>query len=196
MNDFSQEYLINQYLIESTKKYLQKLRKKKMSDNYIMLNGKRVDLTEEQLEKLGLKVEKDCFNKKKEQQYYVINCKGFVQTEVDANGAGDNLLYKVANYCTDKSIMEQRALHETLSRLLWRFSMQNDGDKINWNTGSRKYIVTYNIKTGKFMVDYYSTAAGCVLKNLTPYFLTPEIAHRAIDEIVLPFIKEHPEFVW
>ena len=33
-----------------------------MNENYIMLNGKRVDLTEEQLEKLGLKVEKkDCF---------------------------------------------------------------------------------------------------------------------------------------
>lgn len=165
-----------------------------MNENYIMLNGKRIDLTEEQLEKLGIKVEnKDFFNKKEGQSCYFVNGKGFVQYFVDENGADDNLLYKVGNYCTDKSIMQQRALHETLDRMLWRFSMQNDEDEINWSDDDEsKYIVLYEHGQNIFRVDAWSTFhyQGAV------YFHSEKAAQRAIDEIILPFMKEHPEFVW
>lgn len=162
-----------------------------MSENYIMLNGKRVDLTEEQLEKLGIKVEEDCF--KKANEYYFIGNTGEVLCEKDARHWADVDRYKIANYCTDKSLMQQRALHETLDRLLWRFSMQNDGDKIDWSDyNTTKYRIYFDNKCKKFCIDsnqYYITTE-CT------YFRTREIAKRAIDEIILPFIEEHPEFVW
>ena len=193
-----QEYLIHQYTIESIKKEIQKLRENKMIENYIMLNGKRVDLTEEQLEKLGLKVEKkDCFERKYNQMYYFTGDYGTVKAECDSKASEiDSLRHSVANYCTDKALIEQRALHETLSRLLWRFSMQNDGDRIDWDNGSCKYFITYDYRHKEFKVDYYQSQFGCTLKNANEYFYSAAITKRAIDEIVLPFIKEHPEFVW
>lgn len=164
-----------------------------MNENYIMLNGKRVDLTDEQLEKLGLKVEKDCFRRlKNNQKYYCIRAIGKVESFLDNEDEIDDEYYKVANYCTDKSLMEQRALHETLSRLLWRFSMQNDGDKIDWHNANQcKYQIYYNHNEGKYFVSN-----NCWQQYNGQYYRTEEIAKRAIDEIILPFMKEHPDFVW
>lgn len=166
-----------------------------MNENYIMLNGKRVDLTEEQIEKLGLKHVNDPFYKRNEtHEYYYINNQGTVSIDLSNSSiTTDNMRYKVANYCTDKSIMQQRALHETLDRLLWRFSMQNDGDKLDWSSQSKcKYVVFYEYQDKIFKIDYFHSRQyqGMV------YFCSANIAQRAIDEIILPFMKEHPEFVW
>lgn len=170
-----------------------------MNENYIMLNGKRVDLTDEQIEKLGLKVEKvemkDPFTKVNDGcHYYAINVKGELSNiqQINNDELSDEA-YKVANYCTDRSLLQQRAYHETLSRLLWRFSMQNDGDKIDWdNEFQRKYFIYYDIKYDKT----FNIGEICYSHSQDIFFHTKEIAQRAIDEIVLPFMKEHPDFVW
>lgn len=165
-----------------------------MGENYIMLNGKRVDLTDEQLEKLGLNnYIDDCFELVKNKTYYSINGLGEV---VSMKGSISNIekqLYSVANYCTDKKILKQRALHEILDRLLWRFSMQNDGDKIDWSDyNTTKYRIYFDNENKGFSIDSNQSyiMTGCT------YFNTIEIAQRAIDEIILPFIKKHPDFVW
>jgi len=173
-----------------------------MNENYIMLNGKRVDLTEEQLEKLGIKVEveveKDCFKRVNATKcYYFTNAIGDLSSMPDYGTLLDDQLYKVANYCTDKSLMQQRTLHETLDRLLWRFSMQNDGDKIDWSNQSiKKYFIAYDYRTKKFEPDYIYSSYGSSIKYYVEYFYSAEVTQRAIYEIVLPFMKEHPEFVW
>lgn len=165
-----------------------------MSENYIMLNGKRIDLTDEQIEKLGLKVEQDCFERNEEEKFYAIGCGGTVvdSSQIFRNDEFCGKLHKVANYCTDKKLMEQRAVHETLSRLLWRFSMQNNGDKIDWgNIEQHKYKIYYDHNKGKYLV-----AINCRQQYSEQYYHTKEIAKRAIDEIILPFMKKHPDFVW
>ena len=165
-----------------------------MSENYIMLNGKRVDLTDEQLEKLGLKIEKkDYFKRAKFLEHYcAMDMSGRVVYVREDNAETDKSRHKIANYCTDKSLMEQRALHETLSRLLWRFSMQNDGDKIDWDDDEQwKYYIYYDHKDNTYNASYC-----CMEKHSTCYFYSQAIAKKAIDEIILPFMKEHPEFIW
>lgn len=160
-----------------------------------MLNGKRVDLTDGQLEKLGIKVDKDCFDRcDVKEKYFFIDTFGTVSYDYNDSPVGtDRTRHKVANYCTDKSIMQQRALHEILSRLLWRFSMQNGGDKIDWsNNNTDKYRIVFIHGEKSFLIEgncYYQTIEST-------YFNTREIADRAINEIILPFIKEHPEYVW
>lgn len=166
-----------------------------MNENYIMLNGKRVDLTDEQLEKLGLKVNKDCFNRSSvKEEYFFIDTFGKVSYDYNDSPVGtDRVRHKVANYCTNKSIMKQRALHETLDRLLWRFSVQNGGDKIDWsNHNTDKCCLYFSHKEKTIVIENnnYLQNIGCT------YFNTREVAERAINEIVIPFIKEHPEFVW
>ena len=102
-------------------------------------------------------------------------------------------LFDTANYCTDKDIIMQRAMHEKLNRLLWRFSMENDGDKIDWKDfkKSKWFIFLDKLRDELLVSDYtYTNLYGVI------FFYTKTIAEKALDEIVKPFIKEHPDFVW
>lgn len=161
--------------------------------NYIVINGKKAELTEEQLEKLGIEVKGDPFERiEDKKKYYFIAGDGEVTSANDYKNVHDRCFYNAGNYCRDRKIMEQRALHETLNRLLWRFSMQNGGDKMNWlYTDYNKFFVTFRPKNNTFEVEcsFYD-------KCLCPYFVSEEVAIQAIDEIIKPFMEEHPEFVW
>lgn len=165
-----------------------------MAENYIVINGKRAELTEEQLKQLGIEVLKaNPFERVKCGPFYSINSNGSVDQKYDANWNTDTALFNVANYCTDKAIMEQRALHETLNRLLWRYSMEHEGDKIDWNNAdARRFVINYVHDDKQFVVDcwYIYQQLGAV------YFHTKEAAEAAIKEIAEPFMKAHPEFKW
>ena len=158
-------------------------------ENYICINGKKAELTEEQLKALGIEIRKKNPFKRvsnKTPFYYITN-KGMVEYGVELRDFHCNHLYDVANYCIDKALMEQRALHETLNRLLWRYSMEHDGDKI-------KYLSeVYEIKrAGDEFIAIYT--AHTMLGRIA--FYNREIAENAIKEIVEPFMKKHPDFVW
>lgn len=164
-------------------------------ENYIMLNGKRVDLTDEQIKKLGFEIKKDdYFNRRnKNEGYYYMDSIANVTYMPDIYKNIDDKRYNTANYCANRELLEQRALHETLSRLLWRFSMQNDGDKIDWdNLEASKYYVYYDCFNKVFHMYNDNTCR----RIGTVYFYSRSIAAKAINEIILPFMKEHPEFVW
>lgn len=152
-------------------------------ENYICINGKKAELTEEQMKALGIELTKDNpFNRAEMRKvYYYISPVGDMTFAYETEAPFDKYCFDVANYCTDKAIMKQRVMWETLSRLLWRFSEQNGGsgvfgiaDKGNGNFCS--------------MIENY--------KYLDPTFKTADIANRAITEIVKPFMAEHPDFVW
>ena len=163
-------------------------------ENYIVINGKKAELTKEQLIALDIEVEKeDPFEMKNADYYYFIGGAGNIIYDYPSNIPLTKLRYNVGNYCTDKVLMEQRALHETLNRLLWRYSMQHDGDEINWfDAEQSKYYIYYNALEKKYKVanNQYCVSEGKV------YFISIKVAEDAIEEIVKPFIKQHPEFEW
>lgn len=163
--------------------------------DFIQINGKKIPLTDEQVEQIknaGI-VKDNPFEREKESSYFYINNLGVLGTTIETQDRGDNERYLVANYCTDRKLMEQRALHETLNRLLWRFSMTHGGDEVDWSdTDSYRYIIFYNHCVKSFGVDGHQGwqyASGC-------YFLDRQTAEQAIKAIVMPFMEEHPEFVW
>ena len=160
-------------------------------DNYIVINGKKAELTNEQLEKLGIEIKDDPFIKRNEVFYYV-SSSGQVHGQTEGYGTGSDSLFNAANYCRDRKIMEHRALHETLNRILWRFSMQNGGDELDWrNEFQNKWVINFNYRDNSFFIENKPQ-----LKSFNPCFISQEIVERAINEIVKPFMKEHPEFVW
>lgn len=172
-----------------------------MSENYIVINGKRAELTEEQLENLGINtgVIKNPFARRvnkgygTEEKYCYIASNGTVHSYSDKGGTGSTKRYEVANYCNDENMMKQRALHETLNRLLWRYSMEHDGDNIDWpSTCYDKYYIFYNYRLKCFDID---TDAAYRSLN-TVYFSKECYAEKAITEIIEPFIKNNPDFVW
>lgn len=165
-------------------------------DNYICINGKKAELTEEQMKALGIELPKPSpFERVMNHantfyDYYFIGSDGSVCKTYDGgycNGNGtDDLRYRTANYCTDKEIIEQRALYETLTRLLWRYSMEHDGHKIKANN-----CWTIMHSDGVYEAkNVWGHSIGRV------HFYTKEIAEAAIKEIIEPFMKAHPEFKW
>ena len=160
-------------------------------ENYICINGKKAELTEEQLKALGIELPKvNPFERAKiNTKYWVIHPTGMVNWHYEVEDCYDNDSFKVGNYCTDKAIMEQRALHETLNRLLWRYSMEHDGDKINLNNHSVFRYGVKKISSGAWNTFYTNAKLFGV-----PLFATETIAENAIKEIIEPFLAAHPDF--
>lgn len=159
--------------------------------NYICINGNKTELTKEQLKQLGIELPKtNPFERvEKGEKYYCIEALGNVCAYTEDYYGIDTQAYDVANYCTDNAILEQRALHETLNRLLWRYSMEHDGDKINLNNSTVfKYGVKHTLQRNWTTFSTNAKLFG------VPLFATEMIALDAIEEIIKPFIAEHPNF--
>lgn len=163
--------------------------------NYICINGQKAELTEEQLKALGIELPKaNPFERvNKCTPYYLITGEGKVSEQFDIRSEYDNGAFDSANYCTDKALMKQRALHETLNRLLWRYSMEHDGDKVDWyrcSSSKLNYRIYYNHYNNRFEIE----TNNCHEALGTVYFYTKEIALNAIKEIIKPFMAAHPDF--
>ena len=168
-----------------------------MDDNYLMLDGKKYELSPELANALLSCVEpepekKSPFEREKDEIFFYIGHNGFVRQTFDKAYIEDNDKYAVANYCTDKALMEQRAMHETLNRLLWRYSEEHGGDSEKWDGRGHYYICFAKMCRKEFEV--YSNDNFCIQGVV--YFRDAETAVSAIEEIVKPFLSAHPDFVW
>lgn len=159
--------------------------------NKIILDGKEYELSAELVEKIKAEVaaqekaENPFERKTDDEGYFYVNERGEVKPSIDRYFSMDNGCFQVANYCRDKGLMEQRALHETLNRLLWRYSETNGGGE------KRGGHFIYLTVRGDMYVGH-CTYAGCG----DVYFRKKEVAEAAIEEVVKPFMEAHPEFVW
>ena len=169
-------------------------------ENYIMLDGQKFELDNALVGKLRatissqkLENEKKMspFNRQKKNLfYYFIDTDGTVCEDTDGHYELDDELYKAANYCTDKNLMHQRALYETLNRLLWRFSMENGESENSWNSINDHYEIYWSCSNEGFDI-----CRNCHAKSLNAvYFPSKELAMKAIDEIIKPFMEKHLDF--
>ena len=163
------------------------------NENYIMLNGKKIPLTDEQIKLFQAdEPKKSPFDRADlNDKFYFVESDFNCLRTIENNTELDNYLFECGNYCTDKNIMKQHALHLQLNNLLWRYSMTHGGDKISWDDYSEtKFYIYYDAATDEFVCDYYVTLKyfGAVP------FDSKETARAAIEEIVKPFIVEHPDF--
>lgn len=166
-------------------------------DNYICIDGVKVLLNDSQISELRATLEKREADKNspfKRQKYgdgyYYITNNGEVNIFTDFALGCDSIHYDIANYCTDKELLKQRALEEILARRLWRYSMEHDGDKIDWSDDQCKYAIYYDAENGLF---YTTNNVTCQTTNTT-YFIDNKTAVSAIKEVVEPFMKEYPGF--
>lgn len=159
-------------------------------NNYIMINGVKLELTQEQVAALTAEpVKDDPFERRPNKKYFYIEFDGRVNRCTDEDSSDDDC-YAAANYCRDEEKMEQRALHETLDRLLWRYSEQHGGDP-EWDRKICHWYVYLDTRkrTWAAVFNYESKHSG-------NYFCSEEVAEAAIREVVEPFCEAHPEFVW
>lgn len=183
-----------------------------MNENYIVINGKKIELTEEQLKQLGIEPEKkrkNPFKRVKGKEYYCIDDEEICMYR-DYGNSNDKSSYKQANYFNDEAFAKQVALHQLLHRKLLKFAYDNECEDtaewncmlnptydstcentVEWSKRKQHYSVRYSYEDSAFIVfcqyDY---------KDQAVYFSSKEAAKRAINEVVEPFMKEHPDFVW
>lgn len=158
--------------------------------NELILDGKKYELSPELVEKIKAEVEEQekkisSFTRNSEKEYFYICYDGTVYATMDGKLNIDNKMFSVGNYCRNKELMEQRALHETLNRLLWRYSETHGGGEKRGG-----YFIYYS--NMEDMRVGHCTYAGCG----DVYFCKKEVAEAAIEEVVMPFLAVHPEFVW
>ena len=151
-------------------------------ENYLVLNGQKIELTPEQYQEVCNAVtskKKTPFDRKeKDETYYFIDNDGIVDSVKDRGWVADDFRYENANYCSNKDLMMKRANYEALERVLWRFSEENDG--------GGAYFIRYDKKIGDWVITV--TAANLLL--LGPTFCSKNIALRAI-EVAKKWLREN-----
>ena len=164
-----------------------------MSENYIVINGKKAELTNEQMELLGIKVRKNPFERvSKNESYYNISNKTNVMRYTEKDDDTDQGLYNTVNYFNDFQFANQVALHQLLYRKLLKFAYDNEcEDTKGWNGTDGHWTIRYNDSSCCFRAYYQER-----YKAQDVYFSSEEGTIRAIKEVVEPFMKDHPEFVW
>lgn len=163
-----------------------------MSDNYAVINGRRIKLTDEQVKTLGIE-RKNPFDRVDgdDRHYYtIVGCD--VLRRVDINDIADRGLYNAINYFNDKTFAKQIALHQLLYRKLLKFAYDNEReDTARWDGQHAHWTIRYDNYRNEFCPYYQND-----YKAHDVYFSYKDGAVRAIKEVVEPFMKEHPEFVW
>lgn len=169
-------------------------------DNYIVINGKKAELTEEQLEKLGIKVEKKRNNPfdAEPQQISVysigttgVECKGTVFNLLNLSTA--ELLVEKANSFNDWEFANQVYLHELLNRKLLKYAWDNEAEDCEWDIKLKShYYITFNIEAKRFNIEENFI---CKIAN-TVYFSSANVAKKAIEDVIKPFMEEHKDFEW
>lgn len=168
-----------------------------MSKNYAMVNGVKIELPDnvDELTFTRKPVEEEKEGPFKrcefEDYYFFIMSDGVVFFTTEEGRDLDDDRFAIANYCTDKDMMKQQALRETLNRLLWRYSAQHGGDN-EWDRIEIHWFITKDFTNDKFRP--ISTTS---LKDFgAVHFCDETTAQSAIRDVVVPFMEEHPDFIW
>lgn len=162
--------------------------------NKLILGNKEYTLSDELIEKIKAEVKEQeekitPFTRKYKEEYFYINYDGTIHTATDNRFSVDDNTFSVGNYCKNKELIEQRALYETLNRLLWRYSIEHDGEIVSYGVDIL-WRIDYNIVDYDFCLVWAKTN----ITNGVVYFKTKETALQAIKEVIKPFLENHPKF--
>ena len=142
-------------------------------ENYLVLNGQKIELTPEQYQEVcnavSSKKNSSFDRKERNETYYYIDENGVVCSRKEQNWGTDVSRYKNANYCSNKELMVRRSNYETLERVLWRFSEENGGAGV--------CSICYDSQTG----DWETTVKTGNISMFGPTFCCKKVASRAIE---------------
>ena len=164
-----------------------------MNDNYAVINGKKIELTEKQIKALGIVTKKNPFGRvAKLEMYCYIDAFDEVHCVADEADQSDDMSFECSNYFNEKAFAEQVALHQLLYRKLLKYAYDNEFADEEWDGTKMHAYIIYNFTRKNYDIRWTRNEK----EPGTVYFKTPTRATAALNEVVMPFVKEHPEFVW
>lgn len=165
-----------------------------MDKNYIVLDGNKIKLSEEQIKQISEIIEVPKKNPFKNYQdsfiypYYIDAIGRVRQSDLDVK-----CLERKCNAFYDRNCAQQVALHRLLYCKLLKYACENNAFANDWSDlNSVKYLISKHTGSNKIVVDFtYALKHSNVV-----YFTDEKVAKQAIEDVVKPFMKEHPEFAW
>lgn len=159
-----------------------------MSDNYIVINGKRAELTKEQMEQLGIEIkENKRWRASSGYGYWFVNADNLADWAQEGYDAYDDFRYYSHNYFQTREEAEIYARVLETEMLLKKYADEHNGE-----FGYFKCCITKR--------QYEEPSVICVLidrcsgRNI--WFSTEKIALDAIKEIGEERIKEYLTYEW
>ena len=124
------------------------------------------------------------------EDYYFIDGLDHIYRNIEIEDEYNNGYYECSNYFNDKNFAKQVALHQLLYRKLLKFKLQRDKTDPLTNA---EYYFFIEMKDGELYVKCEHIGEKCFSRI---YFNSINIAEQARIEVILPFLKEHPDFIW
>lgn len=165
-----------------------------MKEIRLTIDGKEVRLTDEQLKMLGIETKPNPFDRTNDPcgEYFYTNAFGSVSVGSEEYSCAWKSLRNAANYFNDKDFANQVALHQLLYRKLLKYAYDNEFEDEEWNGTKMHAYIIYNFTRNDYDIRWTRNEK----EPGTVYFKTPTRATAALNEVVMPFVKEHPDFVW
>lgn len=163
-----------------------------MSENYIVINGKRAELTEKQLKQLGIKLpENKIWRANKGELYYFVSSCGNTCDDNDYYHNYDDFRYDSHNYFKTEEDAEKYACVLETEMLLHQYADEHNED-MPWDGRCRHYFIYFNVDSNVINTDYFTSTK----EARTIYFSSREIAQAAIKEIGEKRIKDYLTYEW
>lgn len=170
---------------------------KAMKEIKLTIDGKEVQLTEEQLKTLNFMTEPEPRNPFKRvengKEYCCIKETGEIYSYRDSQDGFDNRVYDNANYFNDPVFARILMLNQLLQRKLLKFGYENNClDSAMWNGIVQHWYIGYDSENK----EYVACSTYKISEANTIYFNSRNAANWAIAQVVRCFEMEHPEFKW
>ena len=128
-----------------------------MKEIKLTIDGKEVQLTDEQLKVLEIEIEgkrKNPFERvAKTEMYCYIDSFDEVHCIADDADQDDDRSFKCSNYFNDEQFANQVVLHQLLYRKLLKFAYENECEDREWGTKYEHWRIYYDTDTDKFDID-------------------------------------------
>lgn len=150
------------------------------SENYIVINGKKAELTEEQLKQLGIKVGKNKRGRVKVgDMFFFADRDNCIDSCFDTRSAFSDYCYDTHNYFKTKEEAQEYAEVLEIKRQLMKFADEHN-EKIDWDklNESRYYLYLTRPTDGIIIGNTYRGKIPEII-----YFSSTDIAQKAIDTI-------------
>lgn len=136
------------------------------------------------------KLNKNPFNRaNKGQQYCLIDTGDRIIGAREENEAFDDKQYECHNYFNDKKFAEQVMLHQFLYRKLLKFKFEREA-------ADKSFGYCFFVNLNEMNVLYIDETFIANRNCNGVYFNERSTAELALKEVVEPFLKEHPDFIW
>lgn len=162
-----------------------------MSENYIVINGKKVELTEEQLKQLGIELPKNKrWRADAGEIYYFVSSWGSICDANDYYHNYDAFRYYSHNYFQTREEADKYARVLETEMLLRKYADEHN-EELTWNSLDNPVWNIY------YQYDDIVIESWTISKfPHTIYFSSKKIARDALEEIGEERIKEYLNYEW